>query len=205
MSKSSTPNSILKTTIGLFDEKDSTTLLKDEHQSDFKRAYGQLWENSGNENDWATAVSNIQFEDWLPNNILLRQDKLSMGHGLEARVPFLDHHLVEFVNQIPVVGKTDIFTNKKMLRNYLRDNDLKSISQREKKAFYFPMEKYMSSKIVKDLINENLSAKRIQYRDIFHYDEVVNLCKRGENGDFLAAKQAFSLLTFELWCQKFLD
>lgn len=205
LSRSSNTSDLLKVTIELFSEIETRKMVNSEIYPFYQKSYNNLWSNAKNISEWFEAISTIQFTDWLPNNILLRQDKLSMACGLEARVPFLDHKLVEFVNQISVRDKIDVFSNKKLLRNYLKSNKLESIGRIKKKAFYFPMEKYLNSSKVKKLIDDNLSEKRLQYRGIFNYNEIKELCERGKRGDFLAAKQVFSILTLEIWCQQFLD
>ena len=43
----------------------------------------------------------LQFGHWLQDNMLLRNDKMSMAHAIEGRVPFLDHELVEFAFRLP--------------------------------------------------------------------------------------------------------
>ena len=53
------------------------------------------------------------FNDWFPNNLLLRQDKMTMASSIEGRVPFLDHRLVEFSFNMPDHYKINMFSINK--------------------------------------------------------------------------------------------
>ena len=56
----------------------------------------------------------------LPEHLLMRVDKLTMAHSIEARVPFLDHDVVEFATRLPPSYKLSDATGKKMLENRSR-------------------------------------------------------------------------------------
>ena len=128
-----------------------------------------------------------------------------MANSLEARVPFLDHKFVELIHGFPDKYKIDLFRNKKLLRMYLAQNGLVKVAERKKKAFYFPMEKYMSCDVVEELISSTLAIDKIKNRNLFNYDVIFELLQQARNHDFLAAKQVFSLISLELWFQQFLD
>lgn len=122
----------------------------------------------GNLNDYLlTDLKNI-----LPNFQLLRVDKLSMAHSLEARVPFLDHRLVEFAFKISPKYKINKFTEKyilrKVARNYLPD----FVINRRKKTFFSPLItiedtllndgiEFTRDKVLNDIIDYNYFNKTI--------------------------------------------
>ena len=90
-------------------------------------------------------VEEMQYLDikaWLPDNLLLRADRLSMASGLEARVPFLDHRLVELSYRMPtrykVHGSTGKYIIKKIAEKYL-DRD---ILYRKKVGFEVPVSEW---------------------------------------------------------------
>jgi asparagine synthase (glutamine-hydrolysing) len=78
----------------------------------------------------------------LPEHLLMRVDKLTMAHAVEARVPFLDHHLVEFAMRLPPSYKLSHATGKKVLKTaaepYL-DHDM---IYRQKQGFGAPMDEW---------------------------------------------------------------
>ena len=63
-------------------------------------------------------VLNLQYGHWLPDDILMKQDKMSMANSLEGRVPFLDHELVEFLLAMPPHLKLKGLTEKYILREF---------------------------------------------------------------------------------------
>jgi asparagine synthase (glutamine-hydrolysing) len=78
----------------------------------------------------------------LPEHLLMRVDKLTMAHGIEARVPFLDHDVVDFATRIPSSYKLREGVGKRLLKQaaapYL-DNDM---IYRQKQGFGAPMEEW---------------------------------------------------------------
>ena len=88
-------------------------------------------------------------------NVLLRDtDQMSMAHGLEVRVPFLDHELVEYVLGIPDKFKRPI-TPKKLLVDSFEDLLPKEVHERPKMGFILPYEKWMKEEL-KDFCEERL-------------------------------------------------
>jgi len=83
-------------------------------------------------------LSAILFSTWLPGNCLHISDKLGMGHGIEVRVPFLDHKLVELVFSLPVTWRYSDDTPKNFLKQMLRGIVADSILDAPKKGFTTP-------------------------------------------------------------------
>jgi asparagine synthase (glutamine-hydrolysing) len=75
----------------------------------------------------------------LPEHSLMLTDRMTMAHGLEARAPFLDHHLMEFMAAAPSRLKIKGRTTKHILRQVARQYLPEAIVQREKQGFMFPM------------------------------------------------------------------
>jgi asparagine synthase (glutamine-hydrolysing) len=80
---------------------------------------------------------------WLPDNLLMKVDRMSMAHGLEVRVPFLDHRLVELGFRMPVRLKRRGKTGKVILREAFADRLGPTLSQRGKQGFDLPMGKWL--------------------------------------------------------------
>jgi asparagine synthase (glutamine-hydrolysing) len=81
----------------------------------------------------------LEFQHRIPELLLMRADKMSMAHGVEARVPFLDHHVVEYAFQIPdqwhfEQGKTKVFL-RKIAKQYLPQ----TIIDGRKRGFSVPL------------------------------------------------------------------
>ena len=81
----------------------------------------------------------VDLTTWLVDDILHKVDRASMAHGLEVRVPFLDHHLVEFCAALPSEWKLQGSTGKRILRHALAANAPELPPQRGKKGFNAPV------------------------------------------------------------------
>src|SRR5579884_420831 len=75
---------------------------------------------------------------WLPDQILLKADKMTMANSQELRVPFLDHHLVEFAATLPIRQKLSGGVGKQLLREAMAHRLPKTILKRSKKGFPIP-------------------------------------------------------------------
>ncbi|WP_243361543.1 asparagine synthase (glutamine-hydrolyzing) [Fundidesulfovibrio terrae] len=87
-------------------------------------------------------ISSMMFHDtttFLPDDILVKVDRASMAVALEARVPFLDHRVVEFAWSLPLRNKLRGGIHKYVLRNLLYRHVPKDIVDRPKKGFTIPL------------------------------------------------------------------
>lgn len=147
----------------------------------------------------------LQFEHWLPDDILCKSDKLTMANSLEGRVPFMDHKLVELAMSFPAHYKMGWRRNKLPLRSYLNRNDAGDTARRRKVPFYMPIDSYLAAEPLRGMIDELLSKASVEYRGMFQWSAVERLRGASGNYGFLFGKQVFSLAMLELWCRLFID
>jgi asparagine synthase (glutamine-hydrolysing) len=83
----------------------------------------------------------------LPELLLMRVDKMSMGASLEARVPFLDHELVQLAMSIPEEVKTRHGVLKTVLKRAVRGTIPDSVIDREKQGFGVPVQEWMADRL----------------------------------------------------------
>jgi len=193
--------------ISLFDERDTAGLYTD----DFRHALARVPSNA---NDRPIAHSTapylnrilaLQFSHWLPEDILMKQDKMSMAHAIEARVPFLDHELVEFALRLPPALKIRHRTSKVILRRYARRLLPNAAATRRKMPFYVPIEQYFAEPSFQDMLEDTLSDRAVRARGIVRPEAVAQLRQRLDRREFLFVKQAFSLMVMELWFRMAVD
>jgi asparagine synthase (glutamine-hydrolysing) len=139
---------------------------------------------------------------YLQDGVLAKVDRASMAHGLEVRVPFLDHRFVEMVTGIPERLKLRGFTTKYIWKKAIKDHIPDEIVRRGKKGFGIPVAKWLCDEL-KDLMLEQLSEKRLKKQGIFNPAVVKNLVS-----DHLAyrvdnRKKLWNLLIFQLWWDSF--
>ncbi|MGE0622641.1 MAG: asparagine synthase (glutamine-hydrolyzing) [Pseudomonadales bacterium] len=191
--------------ISLFDERDLGSI----YSSDF------VHELSGAEASWVPAVPSAQqpfnamletqFDHWLPDNMLLRQDKMSMAHAIEGRVPFLDHEVIEFAYQLPENLRLRGLTGKHLLRQYARSLLPAPTAQRRKMPFYVPVEGYFQHRVFQDMVNDLLSDESTANRGIFDVSAIRRLREQMHHGEFMFVKQVFSIMCLETWYRVFVD
>src|SRR5205823_2323982 len=81
---------------------------------------------------------------WLPDNLLERGDRMTMAASIEARVPFLDHKLVEFASALPDHWRVDDLRRKRVLREVGRSLLPREISERKKVGFRVPVTEWFT-------------------------------------------------------------
>ncbi len=150
-------------------------------------------------------VLHLQFDHWLPDDILTKQDKTSMASAIEARVPFLDHELVEYALRIPPGLKIRRGQSKYILRRYAERLLPPAVVTRPKRPFYAPIEKYLEEPNFRALLDDTLSERAVRARGFFDPTEVAALRRRMSAGEFVYVKQAFSLVVLELWLRMAVD
>lgn len=155
--------------------------------------------------DDLNSLLSMQFDHWLPSDILTKQDKMTMASSIEGRVPFLDHELVEFAMRLPAKYKCRGKVNKLPLRHFLKTRLPGEAANRKKVPFYIPIDHYLSSGPLKELADHCLSEDSVRKRGIFRWETVKRLRDAVQPGEFLYGKQVMSLLMLELWYRIFID
>ncbi len=105
----------------------------------------------------------VDTKQWLPDFLLLRGDKLTMANSLEARVPLLDHKLVDFAASLPPALKLRGKTRKYLLRQVARKYLPSSIINRKKQGFPIPIGTWFRGpcrEFLRDLLAEPTLARR---------------------------------------------
>jgi asparagine synthase (glutamine-hydrolysing) len=193
--------------ISLFDRRDTAGL----YTADFRKSVngtipgGSLRDIVSSAAPELNRIIHLQFAHWLPEDILMKQDKMSMAAGIEARVPFLDHELVEYALKIPPSMKIRGGTTKYLLRRYAARILPAKVVNRRKMPFYVPLEKYFHHPAFMELVADTLSEQSVKRRGLFRPAAVGRLREAMSRGEFVFVKQAFSLVVLELWCRMAID
>jgi len=147
----------------------------------------------------------LQWDEWLQDWSIIRQDKNTMAHSLEIRLPFLDHNLIEAGFRVPARLK-GTWTKDKIIERRLAAKLLPpAVTNRPKNPFFFPMEFFFEHPEFKALLSETLSEERVKARGYFEWSAVQALLARMETREFLYLKQVMCLVILELWHQVFID
>lgn len=193
--------------ISLFDERDTHALYTDDFVKSV--AAGTPAENGSGSLQarvpYLNRILHLQFSDWLPDDILMKQDKLSMAHSIEGRVPFLDHELVEYALRLPPSLKIRGGNSKYILRKYASRFLPKKVAFGRKMPFYVPIEKHYHHDGFQELMRDTLSEESVRARGILRPEAVAKLRRTMYRGEFIFVKQIFSLIALELWFRMAVD
>ena len=149
------------------------------------------------------AMLYVDTKSWLPDDLLIKADKMTMANSLELRVPLLDHKVIEFAASLPTNFKVRRFTTKYLAKKALKHRVPKTILNRRKAGFPVPYESWLG-KEMRNWVNDVLCDRRTTNRGYFAAPAVRDLLARNER-TMGYSKEVFSLLTLELWHRTFLD
>jgi asparagine synthase (glutamine-hydrolysing) len=153
--------------------------------------------------DALQAMLYIDSKTWLPDDLLIKADKMTMANSIELRVPLLDHKVLEFAASLPPGMKLHGATTKYLLKKALSKRIPKEIRDRKKTGFPVPYGSWMRNEL-KDMVWDVLLDSRTINRGYFRRDGVEDLLQKNSNGmDY--SKEIFSLLSLELWHRTFLE
>jgi asparagine synthase (glutamine-hydrolysing) len=145
----------------------------------------------------------VDTKTWLPDDLLVKADKISMANSLELRVPLLDHKVLEFAAGLPVNCKVRGFTTKYILKEAFSGWIPKAILNRKKTGFPVPVASWIKNEMagfVRDVLMDPKTLNRGYFEKAF----IETMIKDGPQREKHVAG-IFSLLTLELWHRQFLD
>lgn len=141
---------------------------------------------------------------WLPDDLLLVGDKMTMAESVEMRVPFLDRDLVEFVESLPTSYKLRRGVRKLVHKRAMEPLLPKQIVHRKERGFATPMDRWMRGEEMGDYVRDVLLDPGGTVRGVLDPGAIGNLISRHRSGAGDHTRQLFSLLSVELWAQRFL-
>jgi asparagine synthase (glutamine-hydrolysing) len=153
--------------------------------------------------DPLTQILYIDTRTNLPDDLLMVGDKMSMANSLEARVPFLDFRLVEFVESLPakmrLKGTTGKYLHKRAAEKWLPVN----LVWRKKKGFANPIEEWFRT-CMRPFVEECLLSSDSAAALFFDQKYIKTLLDRDRQGLEQYRRHLYLLVSFELWHRKFI-
>ncbi len=146
----------------------------------------------------------IDSKTYLPGDILTKVDRMSMAVSLEARVPLLDHKLIEFVTRIPAGLKMVGLETKHLFKRAIADLVSPEILNRPKQGFGVPIQQWINQQL-RDRIRDTLNDPRTQQRGYVARSHVALLLEEHQRGRRDHSMALWSLLMLELWHRHYVD
>lgn len=169
-------------------------------RAEFKQIF---WgENVGKES-YFDSMTHFDFKTLLPA-LLQVEDRMSMAHGVEARVPFLDHPLVEFAATIPADIKFRNGELKRLLKTvFSRDLPSAIRNRKDKMGFPVPLNLWVKRQgAARELIGDLLGSTRAQQRPYLRQGLPLDQVLDSQN---VYGRNLWALLSLELWHRQFID
>jgi len=154
-------------------------------------------------NDDISVAMAMDYNNYLPNDILTKVDRATMSISLEGREPLLDHRLVEFAARLPVDFKYDGLTTKKILKDIVYRTIPKEMMNRPKSGFSIPINTWLKGDL-KSLMEEMLSKTMIESSGFLNSREVTKQMKV-----FLKTRDddrtiIWRIFQFQMWYNKWM-
>jgi len=151
--------------------------------------------------DWMMCHDTLNY---LPGDLLVKIDRMTMAHSLEARSPFLDHKVVEFAARLPETYKWKAFTSKRVLKLACSDLIPSSVLRRAKHGFSVPINQWFRNDL-KSLAAEILFSSSARQRGLFNVKAMTSLWEQHQKREQNHGARLWALLIMELWQRRFLD
>jgi asparagine synthase (glutamine-hydrolysing) len=162
------------------------------------------WFDQAQASDLLDQLLSIDTSTYLPDDLLVKVDRATMAHGLEARSPFLDHKLVEFAASLPVDMKVRNGRGKYLLKEAMRGTLSSRILDRPKMGFGVPIDRWFREDC-RDFVGDVLLSKRCLQRGYFKADRIRHMIETQQSGACSYGSRVYALLMLELWHREYVD
>ncbi len=139
---------------------------------------------------------------YLPGDMLVKVDRMSMAHSLEARVPFLDHRLVEFLARVPSAVKFEGGVRKHLLKKGLAPLLDADLLHRRKAGFNVPVNRWLRGPL-REIVGDHLSPQALARHGFFDQKVVARWIDEHQRRDADHSFAIWSVLVFQLWYERF--
>ena len=144
----------------------------------------------------------VDTKTWLPDDLLIKADKMTMANSLELRVPLLDHQVLEFAASLPSSFKLKNASTKHILKKALAKRVPREILERKKTGFPVPYAGWLTNEL-REPVAEILLDGSTAARGYFRSDTLERMIFAPASSGY--SKELFSLVTLELWHRQFVE
>ena len=185
----------------IFYEKEINKLIKQKEDLNLNYLIHSLV--SSNTSGIKKKAQEIDFNLQLPYEFLYVTDRLAMMNSIEARTPFLDNEMVDYINSIPSKHMSSLLNSKKLLKDISYGQIPTKIIERSKMGFVLPKENWLKKELLENLKNYTSEAF-LKKQNIFSQNYIENLLNRflnSKNNSNLTEK-VWTYFIFQFWYEK---
>lgn len=137
---------------------------------------------------------------FLPDDLMIKNDRMSMAHSLEARVPFTDPDLTTFMARVPSEIKLPGLRKKAIMRAALQGVLPRSIIQRKKVGLEMPYSRWLRKEL-SPIVTDYLSAERLDATGLFRPTAVQRLVREHQDGRVDHGRTIWGLINYMMWLE----
>jgi asparagine synthase (glutamine-hydrolysing) len=146
----------------------------------------------------------VDLKSYLADDILVKVDRMSMAVSLEARVPFLDHRVVEFAFTLEPDLKIRRWQTKFLLKKTMADLLPPAIQRRDKQGFSIPIKNWIRGQL-RPMMTDLLSQSRLKRQGFFNGPWVSRLVSEHLRGVENHSHKLWALMVFESWHETYME
>lgn len=146
----------------------------------------------------------VDYKTFLVDNNLVKMDRATMSVGLEGREPMLDHHLIEFLAQLPSEFKIRNGVNKWMLKEIVHRYIPKPLMERPKRPFIAPLMVWFKEEL-KEQLRYYLSEQSLSATGVFDHAPIIRLRDEYLAGKKVNYQKLWQVLIFQLWYDRWIQ
>src|SRR6478672_7180548 len=154
--------------------------------------------------DFLARMTYLELKLRLPELLLMRVDKITMATSVEARVPFLDHHLVEYALGLPRSLKVEGTSGKHILKRALEDILPRDLLYEKKRGFGAPVREWFRESLG-TWFDDHLMNSTMRRRDLLNYEYIVRMLSEHRKGTKDWGFHLWALLNLSLWYERWID
>jgi asparagine synthase (glutamine-hydrolysing) len=140
----------------------------------------------------------VDVKTYLADDILTKVDRMSMAVSIEARVPLLDYHIVEFALNLPAHMKLRGARTKSILRQAVKNMVPQSVLEKPKEGFSIPMKHWLCTSL-KPMMLDLLSQAALQKHGYFDHHVVAQWIHEHLDGRVNHSHRLWALMVFQMW------
>ncbi|MBE6679413.1 MAG: asparagine synthase (glutamine-hydrolyzing) [Ruminococcaceae bacterium] len=186
----------------IFKPKEAKKILCDDYKNgeSVKEITGRIYKRVA-KRDELTKKQYLDIMCWLPGDILLKADKMSMAHSLELRVPFLDKKVMKMAEDIPSKYKITKENTKYVLRHAANRTLPDEWANRPKKGFPVPIRLWLREEKYVQIVRRYFESDYAS--EFFDVDAIIKLLENHASGKENNARKIWTIFTFLVWYKRF--
>ena len=184
---------------GTFSEAEKSTLLRVPLPGAFARLLTGLKDKLPG--DGVAPYLEFDQQYYLPDDILVKSDRMSMAHAVEVRPPFLDHRIVEFAASLPTDLKIRRGRQKYLLKELMKSRLPAAIARRRKIGFDIPAHDWLRGTL-RPMMTETLTAAEAEHSELFRFDTIRNYLQLHANRRINVGYHLWGLVILFLWMKR---